>query len=374
MRRHRSLLVAVLLNPDSARSLDIAAWELLIRQARSAQLLARLAVTLMEADLLEATPAAPRRHLLAILEVQLRQQQAVRWEVEHLVDALSPRSIPLVLLKGAGYVMSGLRPGRCRLFADLDILVPRASLGEAEMALMLKGWASGHHDAYDERYYRTWMHELPPMRHIQRMSVVDVHHNLTPDTAPLHPDASKLLAAAVACPGRSDVFVLAPYDMILHSAVHLFNDGEFDHALRDLFDLYELVELFVHDLSDWQVLINRALDLDLGRPLFYAQRYLERVLELAMPAGLAAALRPLGPGAIGMKAFDSLFERALQPDHVSCRSLSVDMARSVLYLRGHMLRMPFHLLLPHLVRKSMSRLRDFGERGGEAQVQRADRP
>jgi hypothetical protein len=29
---------------------------------------------------------------------------------------------------------------------------------------MLAGWAATHHDAYDQRYYRQWMHELPPMQ------------------------------------------------------------------------------------------------------------------------------------------------------------------------------------------------------------------
>lgn len=374
MKQKRSLLVATLLQPELVRDMDVAGWELLIRQARSAQLLARLAVTLREADLLEETPAAPRRHLAAILEVQLRQCQAVHWEVEHLVDALSAKRIPLVLLKGAAYEMAGLKPGRCRLFADIDILVPRARLRDAELALMLKGWASGHHDPYDERYYRTWMHELPPMRHIKRMSVVDVHHNLIPDTASLHPDAEKLLAAAVACPGRTDVFVLAPHDMILHSAVHLFNDGEFDHALRDLFDLYELFGLFIQGLTDWQALIRRAVELDLGRPLFFAQRYLSRVLNLDLPADLEAAVRSLGPREVPLKILDALFERALQPDHASCRSISVDAARYLLYMRGHTLRMPFHLLVPHLVRKSLMRLRDVGDVRAVEQRQNADRP
>lgn len=361
MKQKTSLLVATLLQAECVRTLDVAGWELLIRQARSAQLLARLAVTLREADLLGEVPAAPRRHLAAIIEVQHRQRQAVHWEVEQLVDALSAKQIPLVLLKGAAYELAGLRPGRCRLFADIDILVPRARLDDTELALLLHGWASGHHDPYDDRYYRTWMHELPPMRHIQRKSVVDVHHNLIPDTAPLHPDAEKLLAGAVACPGRNDVFVLAPYDMILHSAVHLFNDGEFDHALRDLFDLHELFGLFVHDLTDWQALIRRAVELDLGRPLFYAQRYLNRVLGLELPAGLDAEIRSLGPGRIRLKMLDMLFEPALQPDHVSCRSASVDAARYLLYLRGHTLRMPLRLLIPHLMRKSLMRLRDLGE-------------
>ena len=37
--------------------------------------------------------------------------------------------------------------------------------------------------------------------------------------------------------GDSGFHVLAPEDMVLHSAVHLYQEGELDHGMRDLLDL-----------------------------------------------------------------------------------------------------------------------------------------
>ena len=43
---------------------------------------------------------------------------------------------------------------------------------------------------------------------------------------------------------RPGFAVLAPEDMVLHSATHLFNEGEFDRGLRDLNDLDLLLREF----------------------------------------------------------------------------------------------------------------------------------
>ena len=93
------------------------------------------------------------------------------------------------------------------MYSDIDILVPKALLLRAESALMLHGWTGHEHDAYDQRYYRQWMHELPPMQHIRRQSVIDVHHAILPETARVRPDPARLIAAAVdvpGLPGRAD--------------------------------------------------------------------------------------------------------------------------------------------------------------------------
>jgi len=37
--------------------------------------------------------------------------------------------------------------------------VSKTQIGAAEAALMLDGWVSGQRSAYDQRYYREWMHE-----------------------------------------------------------------------------------------------------------------------------------------------------------------------------------------------------------------------
>ncbi|MFP4245091.1 MAG: nucleotidyltransferase family protein [Ectothiorhodospira sp.] len=347
----------VLLHPQQMEGLGLPDWDRLIRQARVSGLLIRLAVILKEAGLLDRVPLAPRGHLRAALILQTRQHQAVFWEVEHLLSALQARGLRLVLLKGAAYVAAGMSPGRCRLFTDFDLLVPRRDLEKAELALMMRGWNSSHRDAYDQRYYRTWMHELPPMRHFRRASVVDVHHNLVPDTAPLKPDPERLLARVRPCPGMPEVFVPDPLDMILHSAVHLFHDGEFDHGLRDLFDIRDLVGECLQAEADWQALVMRSRELDLERPLFYALRYLQRLLEVQVPGSVQRLLGPAAPPRSIRWLLDALFERGLQPDHETCRAPLTGPARFALYVRGHALRMPPHLLLPHLLHKGLRRVR-----------------
>lgn len=352
-----SLLVRVLLQPQRAVGLGLLGWDRLIRQARVSGLLIRLAVTLQEEGLLEQVPPAPRGHLRAALVLQRRQHQAVFWEVEHLLSALQARGLRLVLLKGAAYVVAGMAPGRCRLFTDFDLLVPRQDLEKAELALMMRGWTSAHRDAYDQRYYRTWMHELPPMRHFRRASVVDVHHNLVPDTAPLKPDPERLLSQVRPCPGMPEVFVPDGLDMILHSAVHLFHDGEFDHGLRDLFDLRDLAAECLQAEADWQALVMRARELDLERPLFYALRYLRRLLKVQIPGSVPPLLEPAAPPRPMWWLLDAAFERGLLPDHETCRAPLTGLARFALYVRGHALRMPPYLLLPHLLRKAFMRMR-----------------
>ena len=98
-----------------------------------------------------------------------------------------------------------------RVFADVDILIAQPLLGEAESLLTLQGWMSDKLDAYDQRYYRQWMHELPPLQHMRRSSVIDVHHAILPETAAVdglangelarylgHPDRRRELDACVA--------------------------------------------------------------------------------------------------------------------------------------------------------------------------------
>lgn len=355
---HRNALFSVLLDAGSIKRFTAADWDLCIRQARSSQLLTRLAVTIREQGLEELVPIAPRRHLVAAVETLLHLRQATRNEVEYLLDALEITGIPLVLLKGAAYEMAELPPGRCRTFNDIDLLVPKARLHDAEMALLLNGWTSGSHDAYDDKYYRTWMHEIPPLTHLTRESVIDIHHNLVPETAPIHPDPSKLLSRAVTCPKRTDVFVLSEHDMILHSAVHLFNDGEFDHGLRDLFDIRDLVAHSIRTNDDWLSLIERARELDLARPLYYAARYLKLVLGFPVPAELVESISGLSRSVTSQRLRDSVFLRGLQPDHSSCAEFFTPLARYSLYLRGHAMRMPIRLLVPHLVRKGVKRVQE----------------
>jgi hypothetical protein len=349
----KPVLVGVLRDPAHLRSLALSDWDLLLRQAARAEMTAILLGIVEDAGLLGDVPAAPREHLEWIRVVAARHQRAVRFEVAKIQAALEGLALPLILLKGAAYAVAGLPAAAGRMFSDVDILVPKERLDEVEAALMLHGWAGTHQDEYDQRYYRVWMHELPPMQHIQRGNSIDVHHAIVPETARARPDPGALRAAAVPVPGSDKLWMLAPHDMLLHSAVHLFSEGELHHGLRGLLDIHRLLLHFGPSPGFWEGLPARAVQLGLARPLFYALRYAGRLLGTTVPeavlAQVAAAGRPSSPL---LALMDSVFLRTLIPQHPSCDDRFSAPARGALYLRGNWLRMPPLMLARHLFHKA----------------------
>ena len=346
------LLTQVLVEPESISRLTLRDWDLLIRQARHANLLGRLASKLAERQLLAQVPAQPQSHLEAALGVAHRQMLAVQWEVNRILQAVTEIPAPIILLKGAAYVIQQLPAAQGRMFSDVDILVPKERLDAVEMALKMHGWITTHHDAYDQRYYRTWMHELPPMLHLTRQTLLDVHHTILPETARLHPDPKKLLDRAVPVAGFKRLQVLAPTDMVLHSATHLFHEGEFKNGLRDLTDLDALLRHFSQqEEAFWEMLLDRAKQLDLTRPLYYALRYTTRILNTSVPAVAQQAANVGAPGWVTIKLMDALLLRALKPHHPSCNSWLTQPALWMLFVRSHWLKMPPGLLFRHLLHK-----------------------
>jgi hypothetical protein len=348
----RDLLVRTLRTPDAISRLSLSEWDTLVRQARAAGLLARLAHRFRQHGLTAAIPAEARWHFDAAETLAGKQQTAVRWELQQLRAALANLDSPLIVLKGAAYVAANLPAAEGRLFNDIDILVPRERLPQAESALMLAGWHATGLSEYDKRYYRRWMHEIPPMQHIQRATVIDVHHAILPDTARYHPDSAKLRSRAVAVEGLPGIYVLATEDRILHSATHLFHDGELPHGLRDLTDLDLLLRDAALDRDFWPRLTARADELQLSRSLFYALRYLRHFLDTPVPASVMAALDAAAPNRATLALMDRVFTRVLAPAHASCADVFTPAARLAAFVRAHWLRMPAHLLLPHLFHKA----------------------
>jgi hypothetical protein len=346
------LVLRALRQPDSLTSLSLAEWDLLLRQARHANLLARLYIVLEERQLLQHVPKQPLEHLNWAHVFLDQHAQAVHWEVLQIQKALADVAVPIILLKGAAYAMAKLAHARGRIFSDIDILVPKDRLNEVEAALMLNGWVATDLDEYDQRYYRTWMHELPPMQHLKRMTYIDVHHAIMPETARIRPDPKKLRAAAYELSGSNGLKVLAPVDMVLHSAAHLLHDGELENGLRDLIDIDSLLRQFAQQPSFWTHLAERAKELELSRTLFYALRYTMEILQTPVPSEIVDAAQIGRPNRLTLRLMDALLLRALMPDHPSCSDWLTSTARRLLYIRANWLRMPPLLLARHLFHKA----------------------
>jgi len=345
----RDLLVQTLRTSEAITRFSMSEWDVLVRQARAAGLLARLALRFRQHGLTGAIPAAARWHFDAAETLADKQRTALRWELQQLRDVLAGVDSPLIALKGAAYVAADLPAAAGRPFNDIGILVPRERLRQAESALMLAGWHATGLTEYDKRYHRRWAHKIPPLQHIQRATVIDVHHAILPGA---HPDSAKLCSHAVAVEGLPGVYVLATEDRILHSATHLFHDGELPHGLRDLSDLDLLLRDAATDCDFWPRLTARAGELQLSRSLFYALRYVRHFLDTPVPDSVMAALAAAAPNRATLALMDSIFTRVLAPEHDSCADVFTPTARLAAFVHAHWLHMPAHLLIPHLFHKA----------------------
>jgi hypothetical protein len=175
-------------------------------------------------------------------------------------------------------------------------------------------------------------------------------------TGRLHPDPKKLLDASV--PLIDDKHrMLAPTDLLLHSAAHMFQDGDLRQALRELVDLDELMRHFNRQSNYWTRLHDRAVELELTRPLFYALRYSH--IYLATPIIPEAALQksrqwaPIWPA---LNLMDKLVESIIEPE-IGPETNWRKLAKLLLFSRSHWLRMPPWLLCRHFAHKI---IKDWG--------------
>ena len=109
----------------------------------------------------------------------------------------------------------------------------------------------------------------------------------------MRPDPRALIEAAR--PLRDGLHILGPPDLVLHSAAHLFQDGDLDGGLRDLVDLDLLLRHFGADPAFWEGLVPRAIQLSLARPLYYALRYCQVLLGCPVPVAVQRAARVARP-------------------------------------------------------------------------------
>ena len=364
-------LVSLMRAPDRAPALRADQWNGLISAARAERLLGTLAVLLEDI----AVPDTVRAILSEARLDAEREQRIALWEANRAAEALAPLGLASILLKGAAYAAASLRASDGRMVGDLDILVPRDRLEEAEAALRDAGWEWVKPDPYDDAYYRDHMHELPPLIHKERDRMIDVHHTVLPLTARRTPDAEAMLADAreilpetgrgtmrsmveggrglaqsgapppssafaiamadATSPFRGGLRTLSPPDMVCHSAAHLFADGDLAGGLRNLWDIHCLLGGFASE-DFWPQLRKRAALHQLSEPVARAVRLAHQLYGTQVPKDWLCWHRQDRWYVARMTARDGWG----RPTRA--------FIRLIFYIRSHWLRMPPLMLARHL--------------------------
>ncbi len=335
-----SPLIALLRAPQSVTTVSEAHWNEVVEQGRQTQLLGQLAAALGRAQWLDQVPAAVQRHLALAALTTARLGESALWEVATMRRALDP-AIPLVLLKGCAYVACADANANGRSFSDIDVLVRRQDLPAMESDLVCAGWKPTRVNDYDLAYYRNWMHETPPMAHVRRHTVVDLHHAINPPVSRFYVDPDRLLERIVEV--RPGIFVLSAADRTIHCALHLLQEGEPRKLMRDLYDLHLLLRQHHSGAAGLELLRQRAQALQVA-PL--------------IEAAIGAAQALFGDEPVRRKRagwLQACVESAAREVNGQTTLLG-ELAGTAVLAYAHWMKMPLYLLLPHLVRKSLMRM------------------
>jgi hypothetical protein len=151
-------------------------------------------------------------------------------------------------------------------------------------------------------------------------------------------------------------------DLLIHSITHLMHEGELHNGLRDLHDIDGMVRQFGGDRQFWTRLGTAALGNDLAVPVARGLALARQIFGSPVPEGRIQSLNASAAHGWAGSTLHRLYLSALTapcerpPTAVSSLSLSV------VYLRGHWLRMRPWPLTRHLATKAWKGIADARSR------------
>ena len=248
-------LFTLILQPESGLDFSLKNWEDCLFVLREAKLLATLYHSAKRKNCFDQYPEFAQKHLLSAYTYAAQQKLQVKFEAAELRELFEEIGVTALFLKGAGYALRDSLNSEGRICSDLDILVNKSDLEKAESHLRENLWIPEALDEYDEKYYREWAHEIPPMMHLNRGTVIDMHHNLYLPISGRAVDVAEFMSTREKT--QSGCFVLEPSATVMHSIIHMFANEDSSSWMRDLVDLYMLIQEFESN-DFWNKLLGYA--------------------------------------------------------------------------------------------------------------------
>ena len=133
------------------------------------------------------------------------------------------------------------------------------------------------------------------------------------------------------------------------------HEGQVHNGLRDLFDIHVLINSYCHEPCFWEKLTEYTLEHDLAYPVSLGLRLVQQQIGTRIPSSIYKNLSKLPPPSEQKTLLEKLYDLALSRNADLHESWASHLAKTVLYIRAHWLRMPAPLLIKHLARKCIHR-------------------
>lgn len=348
-------IIAILCDPAQAVGWEMNVWQSAILVLREEKLLASVYHLAVEAGVYQQYPKFAQRHLYSANIYADRQAKQIEYEALLLNKLLAPHDITPVFLKGANYTLRQSKNSLGRICSDIDVLVEKSQINQCETLLLNQNWQSESLTDYDEKYYRQWAHEIPPLIHPFRGTVLDVHHNLYLPISGRSPDIKLFLSELSTTANGSSV--LLPPQTVMHSIIHLFMNEDFSSGLRDLFDIYLLLQQY-GDEQCWSELISVAEKTGFVVELHYCLNALASIFSYKCPTLAEQYFAEVKLTFMHKFWSHTIFINAILSQHPLVSTRKHKIAAAVAYFRGHWVKMPKWVLCKHFVVKTYKQFLD----------------
>ena len=222
------------------------------------------------------------------------RRMVVELQLIEVLAAAAGAGIPMMVVKGAAVGAYYLHPA-LRTYLDLDVLVPEAQVRAAQAALQ----GLGYRPLKPQEWMLDHYHHLALGGGDGRL-VVEVHWRLDideqegiPNYAARLPSEDVWARAEPWSVGGQPALRLEAVDAVLHLCRHAVVQHRLRLGLRPVYDLARVVADWTP--RQWKVLVARARDYGLERPVYLMLTLAADVLGLVVPPDVLPALCPGDP-------------------------------------------------------------------------------
>ncbi|MEO8138758.1 MAG: nucleotidyltransferase family protein [Gemmatimonadota bacterium] len=275
-------------DPGAGEGLTDKQWSWLADEATRHHLRGVTYRRMADSPFAELVPGEVRERLRSYyLETATRNALLFR-QTSQIVKELATKGIPVLLLKGihlARFVYA--EPG-LRSMADIDIMVRREHLAEAERVFIDRGF--GPSPRPDLAEWCTWSHHLAKLVK-DGAPVMELHWSIQRPASPFQVDLEGLWQRSRAATlDGAPVRLLSSEDLLLHLALHLSHQHRFRRAaLKGLMDIATVLAA-EGSVIDRQMLAERAIAWGISGHLYTSLRLAADIFAAPVPAALFPTL------------------------------------------------------------------------------------
>lgn len=321
-------------------------WTRFLQSARKYGLLATYYTYFKQCNVLASVPEKVQRHLLSGQNYADKQAFSLANELLLLEQVFADAHYPCLLLKGTAYRCAGFNYAKGRLFSDIDLLIPKDCLDDANMRLLAFGYVENELSDYDRNYYLQWSHQLPPKHNLLTGASLDLHHHIFPVVSSLHLQIAPFFRYATELRG-SKFQLCSPSLMFVHACVHLFYQEESHKLIKDVIDLWMLFNQVSDSLDEVR---EMAMQVKAEQAVAYGFDLLAQIFETELDTETKNWL-------LSFK-YKSPYIIWLIKTMLFSTGVGNAFAHSVWFLRGHLLKMGPFTLIYHLSAKTINQLKE----------------